>query len=409
MRSRTVLAYALTLLVLLIVAWGFACPTDATAGTQVTPFPRRVFMPQVGRAPTPTSTPLPTATAVPTPRPTATLVPTAVPTAVPTITPSSGIEWDPRLDLRHTQLIRAQVMAGQGYWKLVKGVWYDQGESVPFGVGDHHVMIDTRDSSDQRKTGIPVRITSYYTGETLSTVYSESKGGEAYAGNFPMAANLAPAYQAQPQDGNPADAVTGMGMGSISDPWHTVHTSYGFVWRWTIATSTSFNYNYAARRVATPMPNPTLAPVQDRSGRLWDPRLDQLGLSVAPAQPSSGLGYWRLTKAVWYGPGEAPDGSLPHIYADTVSQDGSRMAGVGVTFATDDGSQILQTISTEQNASVHYGAAFPMWGQMPAYSAFPSDGHPADIVRGLGLGTIEDPWLAENTSFELVWQWTVAP
>ncbi|MCB0096776.1 MAG: PQQ-dependent sugar dehydrogenase, partial [Caldilineaceae bacterium] len=63
---------------------------------------------------------------------------------IPTPTPVPGngeLEWDPRLDQRTVQLTTAQPTPGQGYWKLIKGVWYDVTESE----GRHHIFVDTLD------------------------------------------------------------------------------------------------------------------------------------------------------------------------------------------------------------------------------------------------------------------------
>jgi hypothetical protein len=38
----------------------------------------------------------------------------------------------------------------------------------------------------------------------------------------------------EPSDGAPADAVTGLGLGSIEFPGQAMLTSYGFTWQWTI-------------------------------------------------------------------------------------------------------------------------------------------------------------------------------
>ncbi|MCX7670300.1 MAG: hypothetical protein N2439_09535, partial [Anaerolineae bacterium] len=54
-----------------------------------------------------------------------TLTPTRLylPLVIRLTTPADRI-WDPRLTQRGTTLIPATVQPGQGYWRLVKGVWY---------------------------------------------------------------------------------------------------------------------------------------------------------------------------------------------------------------------------------------------------------------------------------------------
>ncbi len=139
-------------------------------------------------------------------------------------------EWDPRLDQRGAVLIEATVTPGQGYWRLIRARWYDEAESA----GRHHIFVDVLDEDDVREVGVPVLITWPDDSEIVTT---EAKPGEEYATNFAMF-SLAPAYAAQPDNGAPADRVDGMGMGTIEDPTHAVHTSYGLVWRWTVAGET---------------------------------------------------------------------------------------------------------------------------------------------------------------------------
>ncbi|MEJ5198934.1 MAG: hypothetical protein WHX53_08430, partial [Anaerolineae bacterium] len=161
-------------------------------------------------------------------------------------TPGDRI-WDPRLTERGTTLIPATVQPGQGYWRLVKGVWYAENE-LPFQ-GQHHIFVDMLDASGLRQVGVPIQITSLDATEVFATLFTEAKPGELYAANFPMF-RTAPAYRAAPSDGNPADVVTGMGLGSIELPNWNIHTSYGFVWQWTVAPAAP----------STPTPTPTATP-----------------------------------------------------------------------------------------------------------------------------------------------------
>ncbi len=154
---------------------------------------------------------------------------------VPTIfgvPPLPPVDWDPRLDVRGTVIIPADVQPGQGYWRLVKGVWY--GPDEPPFAGQHHIFVDTLNQAGERQPGVPVEIRSVDKTILWQTIITEEKRGDLYAANFPMY-NLAPSYWAMPTDGNPADAVSGMGLGSIEHPEYAYHVSYGFVWQWTIA------------------------------------------------------------------------------------------------------------------------------------------------------------------------------
>ena len=140
--------------------------------------------------------------------------------------------WDPRLTQRGAALIPAAVQPGQGYWRLVKGVWYAENEP-PFA-GQHHIFVDTLGTDGQRRTNVPIQITSLDGQQIFATLLTEAKPGELYAANFPMYV-VAPAYRAVPADGNPADAVTGMGLGSLAQPGQWTDTSSLFVWQWTTA------------------------------------------------------------------------------------------------------------------------------------------------------------------------------
>jgi hypothetical protein len=39
-------------------------------------------------------------------------------------------------------------------------------------------------------------------------------------------------YRIEVDDGQPSEALDGLGMGSIELPNWLIHTSYGFAWRW---------------------------------------------------------------------------------------------------------------------------------------------------------------------------------
>ena len=142
-------------------------------------------------------------------------------------TPYRPLEWDGRLSERGAIFIPAQVTSGQGYWRLVKAVWYNEQESQ----GKHHIFIDTLDISGWRQPGVKLLI---HWEDGSHTIYSEAKPSEPYAANFDMYA-VAPAYNANPNTGAPTDGVNGMGLGDFQHPTWPIHTSYGLTWRWTIA------------------------------------------------------------------------------------------------------------------------------------------------------------------------------
>ncbi len=203
---------------------------------------------------TPTATPTgtPTGTPIgPTATPTATATPSATPTATPTGTPTPAPTWDARLTQRGAVLVPAQPTPGEGYWRLVSGVWYDVGEGPNTIMG--LIYVDALDAAGMRQTDVFIRIRNL-AGVTLQDLRTEAKPGELYAANFPMGLT-APAYSAQPLNA-PADAVYYMGLGSLDGSNRTAPTGYGLVWQWTIAGGAS----------ATPTPTPTLTPTPSPTG-----------------------------------------------------------------------------------------------------------------------------------------------
>ena len=135
----------------------------------------------------------------------------------------------------------------------------------------------------------------------------------------------------------------------------------------------------------------------------WDPRLDERGAALVPAQVTSGQGYWRLTKAVWYD--ETESQGKHHIFVDALDVSGQRQIGVPILIVN--GGSF--TITTEAKPGESYASNFPMYVHAPAYSAKPNSGAPADQVTGMGLGDLERPDWNIHTSYGLTWQWTIAP
>lgn len=131
--------------------------------------------------------------------------------------------WDPRLDERGATLVEATALPGEEYWRLVEARWYNSVEAA----GRHHIRMDVLDENGERTAGVPLLV-SWADGSY--PVVSEEKPGEPYAADYAMYA-LAPAYNAQPYDGRPADRVEGMGLGELDAPDFAHHTSYGLVWQ----------------------------------------------------------------------------------------------------------------------------------------------------------------------------------
>jgi hypothetical protein len=169
-------------------------------------------------------------------------------------------DWDPRLDQRGAVLIPAVVSPGQGYWRLVRGRWYNTDESQ----GKHHIFVDTQDETGARQVDVQVLITWSSGAETLTT---QAKPGEAYAADFAMF-SIAPSYKAQPAAGDPADAVEGMGLGEIDDPGRGHHTSYGLVWRWTVAGAATPTPSVTPSLLPTTPPTVTATPTPTNTATL---------------------------------------------------------------------------------------------------------------------------------------------
>jgi hypothetical protein len=261
---------------LFLAACALATPASLARGLLDDGPPSWLYLPVIANPPSPTPTPTATATLTPTatptrtPTPTPTLTPTAsrtftpsptttetapvTPSAMPTLTPTptpsptrdpSEIDWDPRLDQRGALIQPAQVKPGQWYWRIVKGVWYAENEK-PFA-GNHNIYVDTRTADDERKSGVLIAFTNPDGGTVFDRRLTQAKPdcGDPgyvypdclYALDFPMFA-AGYSYRAIPADGNPADGVTNLGMGTIPEPWRTAHSSYLFVWRWSQAPGT---------------------------------------------------------------------------------------------------------------------------------------------------------------------------
>jgi hypothetical protein len=155
---------------------------------------------------------------------------------------------------------------------------------------------------------------------------------------------------------------------------------------------------------ATPSPaNPCgTGPVE------WDPRLDQRQARVICATVAPGEGFWRLVKGVWYAENEPPFAGQHHIWVDTLDPAGARQPGVRFEVTSPDRAQSFGSMTTELKPGDLYAANFPMWMAGKSYRTSPSDGHPADEVSDLGMGSIELPNWTIHTSYGFVWQWTTA-
>jgi len=132
----------------------------------------------------------------------------------------SPISWDPRLNARGTVLTEYQPRPGTTWYKLVHAEWRDVEQSR----GLHHILVDVLDEWGVRLTGVPVRFVNG--GEFIA--FTEPKPGEEAAVSFGMFA-VGCAYSVEVAYAS--DRVGCLGLGTIDDPDHALHTSYYFVFQ----------------------------------------------------------------------------------------------------------------------------------------------------------------------------------
>jgi hypothetical protein len=129
-----------------------------------------------------------------------------------------------------------------------------------------------------------------------------------------------------------------------------------------------------------------------------DATLQGLGVWVEPAVVPIGADYWRLTSARWLSSAESQGRNV--IMLEVVDKNGQRVVGQPLTVSWKDGSVSAKT--NKPNPEV-YAFDFPMNASGNAYS-IRIDDLPSETIHGLGMGTIEDPLAATQTSFYLTFQ-----
>ena len=141
-----------------------------------------------------------------------------------------------------------------------------------------------------------------------------------------------------------------------------------------------------------------------KSARHWDQRLTRRGVDLVPAN-ETGSHYWRVVRAEYIGPQDTHElGGRQNIYFDVLDGNGQRMVGMSVE-VTNGGQSIIQTQAKPGEAAA---CDFPMWEAGHAYNARMHGGLSSDEVRGLGLGTPEDPYTRHHVSYLIVFQRTEA-
>jgi hypothetical protein len=135
--------------------------------------------------------------------------------------------------------------------------------------------------------------------------------------------------------------------------------------------------------------------------RIWDPRLDDLGVYLVPAAASPGEAYWRLVEARWADPGES--GGRHSIFIDVLDAQGERAMGQQVRVGWSNGSVNL---TIDKPLSEEWGTNFAMYSTLGSYDVLVLD-LPSDRIHGLGLGTADEPDVTHHTSFYLIYRQVV--
>jgi CRP-like cAMP-binding protein len=141
-------------------------------------------------------------------------------------------------------------------------------------------------------------------------------------------------------------------------------------------------------------------PVQAASAspRIWDGRLDQLGIYIEDAQVSPGQPYWRLIEGQFWD--EKESGGKHHIYVEVLDENRDRVVGHPVTVFWGDGSH---TGNIEDKNPPDLGFNYQMYASGYAYSV-KVEGLPSEIVKGAGMGDIENRFMGIHTSYLLTYK-----
>jgi len=161
---------------------------------------------------------------------------------------------------------------------------------------------------------------------------------------------------------------------------------------------------FAARAAPLEAPPPELVVAAAAPApRAWDPRLDQLGVTVEEANVPSGQPYWRLVEARWANEAEA--GGTHHIYVELLDENGNRIVGHPVTVWWGEGAT---TGPTEDKAPPDYGFNFQMYAAGYAYNV-KVEGMASDILHGAGMGSIEQRNYGIHVSYYLTYRKATKP
>lgn len=144
-------------------------------------------------------------------------------------------------------------------------------------------------------------------------------------------------------------------------------------------------------------PEPELA-VAAAAPRNLDGRLGALGVSIEDAPVEPGQSYWRLIEVRWED--EIQSAGKHHIYVDVLDENGNRIVGQPVTVFWGDGSY---TAALEDKPAPDLGFNYQMYASGFAYNV-KVEGLPSDVLRGAGMGDIENRFRGIHTSYYLIYQ-----
>lgn len=139
------------------------------------------------------------------------------------------------------------------------------------------------------------------------------------------------------------------------------------------------------------------------AARAWDPRLDQLGVTLQEAGVAAGQQYWRLVDARWAD--EIESAGKHHIYVEALDENGNRLVGQPIVITWGEGSE---RGLTEDKTPPDYSYNFQMYAAGYSYTVV-MDGLPSDRLSGAGLGSIEQRNYGIHTSYYLTFQRTTKP
>lgn len=129
----------------------------------------------------------------------------------------------------------------------------------------------------------------------------------------------------------------------------------------------------------------------------WDPRLDELGVTLQPANDCSN-GCWRLITARYE---DVDESGLNHnVYSRLYSEAGDMVTGAPWHVAWPDGDIAIYSKAPPEWADFPIFACYsPARGPGPYHAYAGDDPSMSDVIRGIGLPQ------CQHVNYRLEWQW----